>query len=122
MFLASSNCIPLFYSATHFSKVYSHFIVSRDSSVDIATSYGLDGCAIAQAVSRWLPTAAARLRVWAEHVRFVVDKVTLGQVSPANHHSTNFSIIVITRGWHNTPIGGYSAEWTKLDFTPHYSN
>jgi hypothetical protein len=31
------------------------------------------GRAIAQAVSRWLPTAAAR-------VRFVVDKVALGQV------------------------------------------
>jgi hypothetical protein len=25
-------------------------------------------------------------------------------VSPANHHSTNCSIIIITRGWHNRPI------------------
>jgi hypothetical protein len=39
-------------------------------------------------------------------------------VSPANHHSSNFSIIIITRGWHNRPIGGRSAEWTKLDSTP----
>jgi hypothetical protein len=39
------------------------------------------GRAIAQAVSRWLPTAAARVRVRAEHVGFVVDKVALGQVS-----------------------------------------
>jgi hypothetical protein len=39
-------------------------------------------------------------------------------VSPANHHSTNFSIVIITRGWHNTPIGGRSAEWTQLDTTP----
>jgi hypothetical protein len=39
-------------------------------------------------------------------------------VSLANHHSTNFSIIIITRGWHNRPIGGRSAEWTQLDSTP----
>jgi hypothetical protein len=38
------------------------------------------GCAIAQAVSRWLPTAAAQVRVRAKHVGFVVDKVALGQV------------------------------------------
>jgi hypothetical protein len=42
--------------------------------------YGLHGCAIAQAVSGWLPTAAARVRAQAEHVRFVVGKVSLGQV------------------------------------------
>jgi hypothetical protein len=58
---------------------------------------------------------------------FVVDNAALGQVfseyfgSPANH-STNFSIIVITRGWHNRPVSGRSAEWTKLDSTPHYTN
>jgi hypothetical protein len=40
----------------------------------------LIGSAIAQAVSRWLPTAAARLRVRGKHVRFVVDKVALGEV------------------------------------------
>jgi hypothetical protein len=43
-------------------------------------------------------------------------------VSPANHHSTNFWIIIITRGWHNRPIGGRSAEWTQLHSTPQYSN
>jgi hypothetical protein len=42
-------------------------------------------------------------------------------VSPANH-STNFSIIIITRGWHNRLIGGRSAERTQLDSTPHYTN
>jgi hypothetical protein len=42
-------------------------------------------------------------------------------VFPANHHSTNFSIIIITRGWHNRPIGGRSVEWTQLDSTPHYT-
>jgi hypothetical protein len=43
-------------------------------------------------------------------------------VSPANHHSTHFFIIIITRGWHNRPIGGRSAEWTQFDFTPQYTN
>jgi hypothetical protein len=48
-------------------------------------------------------------------------------VSPANRHSTNFSIIIIIiiiiiRGGHNRPIGGRSAEWTQLDSTPHYTN
>jgi hypothetical protein len=42
-------------------------------------------------------------------------------VSPANH-STDFSIIIITRGWQNRPIGGRSAKWTQLDSTPHYTN
>jgi hypothetical protein len=59
-------------------------------------------------------------------VEFVVDKAALGQVfseylvSPANH-STNFSIIIITRDWHNRPIGGRSAEWTQLDSTTQYT-
>jgi hypothetical protein len=54
------------------------------------------GCAIAEAVSRWLTTAAAR--VW--QVGFVVDKVVSGQVFSEyfgfpcqNVHSTNFSIL-----------------------------
>jgi hypothetical protein len=42
-------------------------------------------------------------------------------VSPANH-TTNFSIIIITRHWHNRPISGRSAEWTQLDSNPHYTN
>jgi hypothetical protein len=29
-----------------------------------------------------------------------------------------FSIIIITRGWHNRPIVGRRAEWTQLDSTP----
>jgi hypothetical protein len=61
-------------------------------------------------------------------VGFVVDKAAVGQVLseyfgfPANHHSTNFSIIIITRGWHNRPIGGRSAEWTQLDSIPQCTN
>jgi hypothetical protein len=64
-----------------------------------------------------------------QHVGFVVDKAALGQVfspsisvSLAKHHSTDFSIIIISRGWHNRTIGGRSAEWTQLDSTPHYTN
>jgi hypothetical protein len=38
------------------------------------------GRAIAQAVSRWLLTAAARVRARVWQVGFVVDKVALGQV------------------------------------------
>jgi hypothetical protein len=38
------------------------------------------GRAIAEAVSRWLSTAAARVRARVWQVRFVVDKVALGQV------------------------------------------
>jgi hypothetical protein len=56
-----------------------------------------------------------------QHVGFVGYKAALGQVFPANH-STNFSIIIITRGWHNRPISDRSAEWTQLDSTPHYTN
>jgi hypothetical protein len=48
--------------------------------------------------------------------------IYLFSVSPANHHSTNFSIIIITRGWHSRPISGRSAEWTQMDSTPHYIN
>jgi hypothetical protein len=38
------------------------------------------GRAIAEAVSRWLPTAAARVRARVWQVGFVVDKVASGQV------------------------------------------
>jgi hypothetical protein len=42
-------------------------------------------------------------------------------VSPANLHSTKFSII-ITRGKYNRPFSGRRAEWTHLDSTPHHAN
>jgi hypothetical protein len=44
----------------------------------------LFGRAVVQAVSRWLPTAVARVRVQAENVGFVVDKGALGQVFSEN--------------------------------------
>jgi hypothetical protein len=64
------------------------------------------GRAIVEAVSRWLPTAAARDRARVWQVGFVVDKVASGHVfseyfgytCQKPFHSTNFSIITITRG------------------------
>jgi hypothetical protein len=57
-------------------------------------------------------------------VGFVVEKAARGQFSPstsfspANHHSTNFSILIITRDWQNMPIDGRIAEWTQLHSNP----
>jgi hypothetical protein len=72
------------------------------------------GRAVAQAISRWLPTAAARIRVrgswWTRRHWGRFSPST--SVSPANH-STNFSIIIITRDWYNRPISGRRAEWTQ---------
>jgi hypothetical protein len=81
-----------------------------------------NGRAVAQAVSRWLPTAAARVRVRAACGGLWWTKQHWGRFSPSisvstADHSTNFSIIIITRGWHNRPISGCSAEWTQLDYT-----
>jgi hypothetical protein len=42
----------------------------------------MKGRAIAEAVSRWLPTAATRVRARVWQVGFVVDKVASGQVFP----------------------------------------
>jgi hypothetical protein len=83
------------------------------------------GHAVAQAVSHWLPTVAAQVRVRATGV--CGGQNGMGRFSPSTsvslaNHSTNFSIIIITRGWHNTPITGRSAKWTQLDSTPHYTN
>jgi hypothetical protein len=83
-----------------------------------------EGCVVAQAVSRWLPTATVRVRVratcgglwWTKRHWCRFSPST--SVSLANHHFTNFSIIMITRGWNNRPISGRSAEWTQLDSTP----
>jgi hypothetical protein len=80
------------------------------------------GCAIAQAVRRWLPTAAARVRVRAAcgvcggqrgtGAGFLrVRRFPLPIIQP-------IYVIIITRGWHKRPISGRSAEWTQLDSTP----
>jgi hypothetical protein len=70
----------------------------------------VDGRAIAQVVSCWLPTVVAQAQNRSGHVGFVVDKVALGQFllkyfgSPANIHSTNCSTISIIWGWYNRPV------------------
>jgi hypothetical protein len=73
---------------------------------------GIGGRAIAQAVSRRLPTAAARVqtRIWSCGILWWT-KVALGQVFsenfglPCHLHSICFStmIFTVTRGWHNRP-------------------
>jgi hypothetical protein len=78
----------------------------------------IDGRAIAQAVSRWLPTAATQVRARVWQVVFVVDKVELGQVSPDNLHSTKFSIITITRGRFNRPVVADVPSGPNTDSTP----
>jgi hypothetical protein len=81
------------------------------------------GRAAAQAVSRWFPSWRPFSRpgsMWG----LWWTKLHWGRLSPntsvsrANHHSTNFSIIIINRGWHNRSIGDSSAERTQLDSTP----
>jgi hypothetical protein len=62
------------------------------------------GRAIAEAVSRWLPTAEARVRARVWQVEFVVDKVASGQVFfqyfgfLCQKPFTSFSILTSTRG------------------------
>jgi hypothetical protein len=60
------------------------------------------GRAIAQAVSRWLPTAAARVRAWVWSSGICGGQSGAGagfllvtSVSPANFHSTNYSTITL---------------------------
>jgi hypothetical protein len=79
--------------------------------------------AMAQAVSRWLPTAAARVRAWSGHVGFVVDKVALRQVFseyfgfPCQSSFHQIHILIISRGRYNRSIGARRAEWTYLGGT-----
>jgi hypothetical protein len=43
-------------------------------------------------------------------------------VSPANLHSTKFSIIIITWGRYNRSFSGRRAKWTQFGLHPHYVN
>jgi hypothetical protein len=51
-----------------------------------------------------------------------VDKAALGQVFSEYFgfpcQSTDFSIIIITRGWHNRPLSGRIVEWTLIPHPP----
>jgi hypothetical protein len=102
----------------HSSYITNHFFRASYSPT-VKTEAA--GHAIAQEVSRWFPTAAARDRARVWQMGFVVDKVALGQVFSEYFgfppHSTKFSIITITRGRSNRPFSGRRAEWTQ--FGPH---
>jgi hypothetical protein len=50
----------------------------RNARAYVMHGMGLVGRAVAQAVSRRLPTATARARSWSSHVVFVVDRAALG--------------------------------------------
>jgi hypothetical protein len=84
------------------------------------------GRAVGQAVSRWLPTASARVRVrtacgvcggqsdtGAGFLR--VLRFPLPIIHQFLHHHND-------PGWHNRSISGCCTEWTQLDSTPHYNN
>jgi hypothetical protein len=49
-------------------------------------------------------------------VGFVVNEVVLGQVSPANSHSTDSLFII--QGWYNRPVNGRRTKVTQSHPTP----
>jgi hypothetical protein len=56
---------------------------------------------------------------YGQHVGLWWTKRHWGRFSPSNsvspaNHSTDFSIIIITRGWHIRPLSGRSVEWTLI--------
>jgi hypothetical protein len=94
---------------------------SADSSFK---SNGRTCRAIGEAVSRWLPTAAARIqsRVWSSGICGGQNGAGAGflrvlRVSPAIH-STKFSILTVTRVRYNRPINGRRAKWTQFGLHP----
>jgi hypothetical protein len=81
-----------------------------------------NGRAIAQAVSRWLPTAASRVPAQVKSCGICRGQSGTGagfsystSVSSANSHSTDCSkfIIIIIRCWYNRPISGRCTPRTK---------
>jgi hypothetical protein len=58
-------------------------------------------------------------------VGFVADKAAVGQVFSEYFSFTlpiiipsKISIFIITRGWHNRPLSGRSAEWNQFGLHP----
>jgi hypothetical protein len=91
--------------------------------------YSTSGRAIAQAVSHWLPTAADRVRarVWQSRICGGQNGAGAGFlrvlrfILPTIFHSTNFSILTITRDRYDRPIHCRSAAWTSyMESTSHY--
>jgi hypothetical protein len=82
------------------------------------------GRAVAQAVSRWLPTAApwVRVRAACRVCGGQSDRIFSEYFGFPCQSFHQFLHIIITRGWHNRPISGRSAEWAQLDSTHHYTN
>jgi hypothetical protein len=122
------TCLWKIVSANYFLLYYANF--SCRSKLHIFTCCkGFLGRAVAQAVSHWLPTAAARVHVHAAcgvcggqsgtgagfHLVLRFPLPIFLPISPSSS---------ITRGWHNRPIGGRSAEWTEygLHPLPNYTN
>jgi hypothetical protein len=134
------NCIPISYSSfnicpsgnTRNSRSQWRRVLRHELSLPARTlgswvlRHGcLYGRAIAEAVSRWLPTVAARVRSWGL-VKWDLwwTKWRRGRFSPSTSvspaiHSTKFSILTtITRGRYNRPVSGRRAEWTQFGLHP----
>jgi hypothetical protein len=89
-------------------------ITARDDNTYVLLHCDLSihgGRTIAQAVSRWLPTAAARVPARVKTCGICGGQSDTGgrfspstSVSPANLHSSNYSIISIIWDWYNRPI------------------
>jgi hypothetical protein len=83
------------------------------------------GRAIAQAVTRWLPPAAARVRsrLWSSGICCGQSGAWAGFLRvlrfPLPIRSTKFSILTIIRGRYNRPrINGRRTEWTQFGLHP----
>jgi hypothetical protein len=72
---------------------------------------------IAQAVSRWLPTAAAWVRfcVWSSGICGGQSGAGMGFLRVLRFP---LPIIIITQGRYSRPVSGCYADWTQLDSTP----
>jgi hypothetical protein len=97
----------------------------NDRNFDTGGNQYSKGRAIAQVVSRWLPTTAARVRarVWSSGICGGQSGARAGFLRvlrfPLPIHSTKFSILTITRGRYNRPrINGRRAEWTQFGLYP----
>jgi hypothetical protein len=89
-----------------------------------SSKLGADGRAIAQAVSRWLPTAAAHVRVWVRSCGICRGQSGAG-VAFLRVHRFPLPIFIppdapqptsIICGWYNRPV--IATVWSGLSLTP----